>query len=75
MSAGEEPTILAEEEEQPPPSVVEPTGRDVILGEGSAGHKTNILLQDMMRLHRIAYRLQDKKAPETTEEASEIAQK
>jgi len=33
--------------------LLEPTVRDVILGEGSAGHLTNLLLQDLMRLYRV----------------------
>jgi hypothetical protein len=35
----------------------------VILGEGSAGHKANLLLQDMIRLHRILWTLHDKPKP------------
>ena len=51
-----------------------PSDRDVILGEGSAGHKTNLLLQDMMRLWRILWKLQDgKTVPETPEQAAPIA--
>jgi hypothetical protein len=45
-----------------------PTDRDVILGEGSAGHKTNLLLQDMIRLHRLLWTLHDKPKPTTAEE-------
>lgn len=43
------------------PSV--PSDRDVILGEGSAGHKTNLLLQDVIRLHRILWKLHGKPPP------------
>ena len=50
------------------------TFRDVIVGEGSAGHRTNLLLQDMMRLHRIIYKLQGKEPPTKDEEAMEIAE-
>jgi hypothetical protein len=45
-----------------------PTDRDVILGEGSAGHKTNLLLQDMIRLHRILWTLHDKPRPTSSAE-------
>ena len=50
-----------------------PTDRDVILGEGSAGHKTNLLLQDMIRLHRILWKLHDLPAPSTREEVLDMA--
>lgn len=39
------------------------TARDVILGEGSEGHRTNLFLQDVFRLTRILWKLQDKGAP------------
>lgn len=51
-----------------------PRDRDVILGEGSAGHKTNILLQDVMRLHRTIWKLQGKVSPTTPDEAYGIAE-
>lgn len=51
-----------------------PTFRDIIVGEGSAGHRTNLLLQDMMRLHRIIWKLQDKEPPSTDDETTEIAE-
>jgi hypothetical protein len=50
-------------------SIVRPTDRDVILGEGSAGHKANFLLEDMIRLHRILWTLHNKPKPT---EAAEI---
>jgi len=50
-----------------------PTDRDVILGEGSAGHKTNLLLQDIIRLHRILWKLHDKAPPTTRDEVKEMA--
>jgi hypothetical protein len=43
-----------------PPGVED---RDVMLGEGSAGHKMNLLLQDIIRLHHIVWKLQDKPLP------------
>jgi hypothetical protein len=49
-------------------AMVCPSDRDVILGEGSAGHKTNFLLQDMIRLHRILWTLHDKPRPTTAAE-------
>jgi hypothetical protein len=55
-------------------STVKPRFRDVIVGEGSAGHRTNLLLQDMMRLHRIIWNLQGKDPPSTASEAMEIAE-
>lgn len=51
-----------------------PTDRDVILGEGSAGHKTNLLLQDMIRLHRILWKLHDKAPPKHARDVEEMAQ-
>ena len=50
-----------------------PTDRDVILGEGSAGHKMNLLLQDMIRLHRILWKLHDMPAPTKREEVQDMA--
>jgi hypothetical protein len=55
-------------------STLKPRFRDVIVGEGSAGHRTNLLLQDMMRLHRIIWKLQGKAPPSTASEAMEIAE-
>lgn len=49
-------------------ALMAPTDRDVILGDGSAGHKTNFLLQDMIRLHRLLWMLHDKPKPTTVEE-------
>jgi hypothetical protein len=45
-----------------------PTDRDVILGEGSAGHKTNLLLQDIIRLHRVLWKLHEKPIPTLPEQ-------
>jgi hypothetical protein len=64
------PTVDSVTDDRPS---VELTDRDVILGEGSAGHKTNLLLQDMMRLHRILHKLQQHHVPETVEEVAHIA--
>jgi len=50
-----------------------PTDRDVILGEGSAGHKTNLLLQDIIRLHRILWKLHDKAPPKSQKDVEEMA--
>ena len=49
-------------------ALLAPSDRDVILGEGSAGHKTNLLLQDMIRLHRLLWTLHNKPKPTTAEE-------
>lgn len=54
-------------------AVLVPADRDVILGEGSAGHKTNLLLQDIIRLHRILWKLHDKPPPKTREEVEDMA--
>lgn len=51
----------------------QPNDRDVILGEGSAGHKTNLLLQDVIRLHRILWKLHDKPLPTTAEQVQGMA--
>ena len=51
-----------------PDALIAPTDRDVILGDGSAGHKTNLLLQDMIRLHRVLWMLHEKPTPTTAEE-------
>lgn len=55
-------------------SSLQPTDRDCLLGEGSAGHRTNLLLQDMMRLHRILWTLQDKPVPKKKDQAMPIAE-
>jgi len=50
-----------------------PTDRDVVLGEGSAGHKANFLLQDIIHLHRILWKLHDKPLPTTRDQVKEMA--
>jgi hypothetical protein len=56
-------------------SIVHPTDRDVILGEGSAGHKTNFLLEDMIRLHRILWTLHSKPKPSTAAEIQPMVER
>lgn len=51
-----------------------PNDRDVILGEGSAGHKTNLLLQDIIRLHRILWKMHDKPPPTSAHQIQAMAQ-
>lgn len=63
----------AEEEHDDGPKIL-PTFRCVIMGEGSAGHRANLLLQDMMRLHRIIWKLQGKEPPTSPAEAMDIAE-
>ena len=49
-------------------ALIAPRDRDVILGDGSAGHKTNLLLQDMIRLHRLLWMLHEKPIPTMAQE-------
>lgn len=42
-----------------------PTDRDIIIGNGSVGHCTNQLLSDIIRLHRILWKLHDKDLPQS----------
>ena len=78
----EEPDVAVEETKEaeiPPPVVVDvalhPTDRDVILGEGSAGHKTNFLLEDMIRLHRILWTLHSKPPPTVATEIQPMVER
>jgi hypothetical protein len=53
-TAAEEPTTVAAVEE---PTGMQPGDRDVVIGEGSGDQKTNLLLQDVIRLHRVVFSL------------------
>jgi hypothetical protein len=55
-----EPAPAAATAAPAPPAVTDPRqpqDRDVVIGEGSADQKTNLLLQDVIRLHHVVYAL------------------
>jgi hypothetical protein len=50
-----EPAPPAVAATKPAATGMQPGDRDVVIGEGSADQKTNLLLQDVIRLHHVVY--------------------
>lgn len=53
----------------------QPGDRDVVIGEGSVDQKTNLLLQDVIRLHRVIYALRLKDAADKDKKKEEEIKK
>jgi len=52
-----------------------PKDRDIIFGEGSKGHKANLLLQDLISLHKLVWNSTHDSPPKEEEEVEELTER